>query len=141
MRTSELLLAVAISVLVAPTVHAAGPPSDPRPTRTRSEERLIDALWQFHEESVSTALPTMKDGGTIDQRAFSRAVKLFEEVTGIRSDTGTFFGRLPTPHLERTSELWGLWFAANRARLRFDGDGCLLLLPALQGARTGKAPD
>jgi hypothetical protein len=52
-------------------------------------------IWRHHEEAILRALGPPPQESTL-LAGFAEAVDFFERLTGIISDTGTYFGRLPT---------------------------------------------
>ena len=85
---------------------------------------LVENVWRAHEHVVLSVLNMEK--GEIDLDRLSRSIVFFEKVTGIMSNSHTYFGVLPTSELPDTLERWNQWYAENRHLLRIDPLSCQL---------------
>jgi hypothetical protein len=96
--------------------------------RPAAEILLVEALWSYHEAAITDVLRGVDTGryryDGAGGRDFDRALDFFESVTGIQSNAGTTFGRLITPELGATLDLWRQWYRENREQLRFDASHC-----------------
>ncbi len=100
----------------------------------------IDRIWKKHENAVVSALRTARQGGELDKASFTAAVEFFEETTGIISNTGTHFGRLPTKELESTLARWRLWYSENIPFLYLEPGTSRVRVDTAAKARANRAP-
>lgn len=116
MRETLYALA-AVLILGAPV---CSPADEPGPASEEPlETRVIDALWERRSLVIRQ---TIELGLFEPWRDFEDAIQFFEDLTGIQSDTGTPYGRMPGPNLGQTLEHWQGWFARNRKDLVWDED-------------------
>lgn len=90
----------------------------------KPEHRHAIALWQKEELVILQVLR----GGEFDQPRFTEAIEFFEHTTGIKSNTATFLGRLPTPHLKVAFEHWQEWYRSNAENLVVDKSGSRVIV-------------
>ena len=110
---------------------------DPRPSVDLdpiTEHRAIAAIWDMNAAVVLDAIDFQ---GELDQERFSASIEFFEALTGILSDTGTYFGRMPTPGLKETVRDWNAWFEENKNHLVIEPSACLLTKDSSQGSNSG----
>jgi hypothetical protein len=91
----------------------------------KGQQDFVELIWRAHEQAIESVI----DGrGEIDQERLAQAIEFFERLTGIESNTGTTFGRLPTPQLPETLQRWNRWYEENRDSLLVDPLSCRLQL-------------
>jgi hypothetical protein len=94
-----------------------------------AKARVRDTIWQYHIAIIkATVAARSQRDVTIDLKEFGRAVDAIELLTKIPSNTGTRVGRLPTPELPRTIQMWEQWYADHRGNVDIDVGGCSLRL-------------
>lgn len=110
------LVFTALLALLLSNARAQAAQSEP----DEGEQRVVDALWRFHEATISAAIASQK----VDLERFQSAVRFFELSTGISYDEGSDVGKLPRPEIAAYQAKWQEWFRLNRRGLHFNSASC-----------------
>lgn len=121
MNVQRLITMVLAAALYAQCGNAANDPA------REARARVTDAVWQYHLAVIKAVVAARnRPDVTMDLAQFGRSVDIVESLTKIASNTGTRVGRVPTPELPRTIQLWEQWYADNKDRVDVDVNACSL---------------
>jgi hypothetical protein len=88
---------------------------------TTAERQAVRALWSYHIAVVRAAV---RSKGVVDLKSFTGSIEALERITGVKSNTGTWAGRVPTRDLLQTVSEWEQWFNRRGKNLRLHDFGC-----------------